>query len=148
MTEDNQGKPTLNTLAALRKARGLTTVDVAGRMGTNRQRVSHIEAKFPKVHYDTLARYMAAIEGEITFSVGNHRVKSNDLIPDPEKTATREYLASRPGMGNLVYVKSGATEELPLQEGTPKPGSDDTGRDVDEGNPEGDQSDREDREES
>lgn len=146
MTTDGHQQQMPNTLAALRKLKGLTTLDVAERMGTNRQRVTHIEAKFPKVHYETLARYMTAIEGEITFCVGSHQVTSSDLIPDPEKAATREYLESRPGMGNLVYVPSRPTEELPLEQGTPEPGGDDTGRNVDEGDPEGDQSDREDRE--
>lgn len=144
MTKDGHQHPMPKTLADLRRARGLTITQVADRMDVSRQHVTNIEARFPNLNYDTVSRYLAAIDGRIQFQAGDARAYADELIPDPDKKGTREYRAARKGMGDLVYVPSRPAEELPLEEGEPGPGSDDTGREVDQPNPQSDQADRED----
>lgn len=149
MTKGNQQQQQQqqpNTLAALRHATGKSSAEVAQHMGVGEQRIRAIEARFPNVNYETLTRYMSAIGGRVQLIVGRTRVNADQLIPDPTKAGTREYLKSRPGMGNLVYQPSAAAEELPLEQSETEPGSDDTGRGVDHPHPEGDQGDREDGE--
>lgn len=146
MTKDGHQQPMPKTLAELREAAGLSQTDVAERMGySGRARITHIEARYPNLNYDTVTRYMQAIGVKIEFVVKGRHVPADTLIPDPEKEATREYLGSRPGKGSLVYQPS--PKELPLEQRTADSGGDDTGRDVDQPDAEGHQGDREDREE-
>lgn len=49
------------TLKELRKARGLTQVQVAERMGTHQSHVSKIEKKPSVVYITTLRRYLSAL---------------------------------------------------------------------------------------
>ena len=112
-------------------------------MGLNRARFTHIEARYPKLNYDTVTRYMQAIGAKIEFVVKGTHVPAEAIGPDPDKQGTRDYLDSRPGMGNLVYQS--AREELPLEQSETDTGGDDTGRNVDQPDPQGNESDREDR---
>lgn len=148
MTKKEHQQQMPQTLAALRLARGLTITEVAERMGVGQPRVTQIEARFPNVNYATFARYMAAIDGRVLLSAGDARVYADELIPDPDRAGTRAHLASRPGMGRLVYVRSGTTEKLPLEQSESGTGGDDTGREIDQPDPEGDQTDGEDRQET
>lgn len=136
----NDPVPVPQTLADLRRAAGLTQAQVAARMGVGDNRVNQIEATYPNVRYDTLTRYVGAIGGGIQIVVGHTRVFADQLVPDPAQQGTREYLLSRSGRGgNVVYVPS--AEELPLQGEASDPGGDDSGRDVDHADAEGDQGD-------
>lgn len=144
MTRNGHQQLMPRTLADLRRSAGKSLTDVAQSMGVTKKRVSHIEARYPNLNYDTVTRYMQAIGVRIQFALKDIRVNADAIGPDPDKFATSEYLASRPGKGNLVYVQpSAAAKELPLKQSSPEPGGDDTGRDVDEGHSEGDQGDRE-----
>jgi transcriptional regulator with XRE-family HTH domain len=151
MTMDDHQEPKINTLAALRETTGLTTEEVGQKMGVNAQRVRAIEARFPSLNYDTLVRYMEAIGGNVQLAVGHTHIKASDLIPDPTKAGTRKYLlekASQAGRARMAQGRSAAAEELPLEQGTPDPSGDDTGRNVDETDTEGHQRDREHRKEA
>lgn len=127
------------TLRELRRSRNMTRAQVASRMGVTTSRVAHIEATFPHVRYDTLTRYLTAIGGGIQFIVGRTRVLADQLVPDPVQRGTREYLMERTGKGGVVYVPS--AKELPLESDTPEASDDDSGRDVDHADAEGDQGD-------
>jgi transcriptional regulator with XRE-family HTH domain len=128
-------------LADLRRAAGLSQLQVAQRMGVGKGRVGHIEARYPNVNYGTLTRYISAVGGSIQFVVGTTRVAADQLGIDPDKRGTHHYLQQRPGMGNLVYQPSRAAEELPLQGDAAQPGGDDTGGQVDETHTQGDEGD-------
>lgn len=128
------------TLADLRKKAGLSQDQVADRMGITKARVRHIEAKYPGINYGTLARYIQALGGSIQFLVGTTHTSADRLKADPDKSGTRAYLSSRPGMGNLVYKPSG-TEELVLQGQQPDTGDNDTGGQVDHADAQSDQGD-------
>lgn len=130
------------TLADLRKAAGLTSVQVGQRMGINGQRVRHIEAKYPNIRYDTLARYIQAIGGSIQFTVGTTHTHADRLIPDPEMAGTRKYLSEKASETGVKRLNAGALpEELPLQGSQAQPGDNDTGRQVDHADAESDQGD-------
>lgn len=134
------------TLADLRRAAGLTQMQVAKRMGlAGRQRVAHIEARYPAVRYDTLANYMQAIGCRIRFSVGDFHISADRMTADPALVATRTYLtetAGRRGLARLARPGGTASaEELPLQGDAPEPGGDDTGRNEDHPDSAGDQGD-------
>lgn len=131
------------TLAELRQRAQMTSAQVAKKMGVNEQRVRHIEAAYPNLNYGTLTRYIAAIGGGIQFTVGTTHVHADQLSVDTSKTGTRKYLKDRTGRGgNLVYQPtSAAAEELPLQGDAAHTGGDDTGRQVDHPDTEGDQAD-------
>jgi len=128
------------TLADLRKATGLTSDEVGARMGVNGQRVRHIEAKYPAIRYDTLTRYITALGGGVQFIVGTLHVPADQLELDPQMTGTRKYLNEKAGVQRLKDATS-AAEELPLQGDQADPGSDDTGRQVDHADAQGDQGD-------
>jgi transcriptional regulator with XRE-family HTH domain len=138
MTE--QPVPQPRTLADLRRAAGMSLTQVAERMGIQKSRVAHIEARYPNLNYETLTRYITALGGSVQFTVGTAHAYADQMIPDPEKRGTRKYLMSRPGMGSLVYQPSTA-EELPLQSNQTDTGGDDTGGQIDHPDAESDQSD-------
>lgn len=139
MTKDGHRPPMPQTLTDMRHAAGLSLSQVAERMGVGKHRVSHIEARYPNLNYDTVTRYMQAIGARVQFVMGDTRIEASEITADPDKAASREYLMSRPGKGNLIYRPSSA-EELPLQGDQAQSGGDDPGRDVDQADPEGDQS--------
>jgi DNA-binding transcriptional regulator YiaG len=64
-------------LAALRKAQGLTQVQVAAAMGVTQGRVSQIERGAARLDLSTMAAYLQAIGGELTImaTVGNLSVR-------------------------------------------------------------------------
>lgn len=64
-------------LAALRKAQGMTQVQVAKAMGVTQGRVSQIERGGVRLDTSTMAAYLQAIGGELTIlaTVGNVSVK-------------------------------------------------------------------------
>lgn len=131
-----------HTLKELREAAGMTQIRVAERMGTNRQRVSHIEARYPAIRLDVLIRYMQALDGHICLDVDGLRVNLDEIVADDSLAATRTYLkekASAPGVAQMIQKRS--TEELPLQSGKAQPGDDDTGGQVDHADAQGDQGD-------
>ncbi len=130
-TMTKQPAPQPRTLADLRRAAGLSLSQVADRMGVGKNQVSKIEARYPNLNYETFTRYITALGGSMRITVGTAHADVDQLIPDPERAATRNYLKQRPGMGNLVYVPASAAEELPLQSDQADTGGDDTGRQVD-----------------
>jgi transcriptional regulator with XRE-family HTH domain len=136
----NGRQPVPQTLTDMRHAAELSLSQVAERMGIGKHRVSHIEARYPNLNYDTVTRYMQAIGARVQFVMGDTRIEASEITADPDKAATREYLGSRPGKGNLIYRPSSA-EELPLQGDQAQATGDDSGREVDETDPQGDQSD-------
>lgn len=132
-----------HTLKELREAAGMTQIQVAERMGTVRQRVSHIEARYPAIRLDVLIRYMQALDGHIRLDVGGLRVNLDEIVADDSLAATRDYLkekASAAGVAQMIQKRS-AAEELPLQRGETQPGDDDTGGHVDHADTQSDQSD-------
>ncbi|GAB2954531.1 hypothetical protein GCM10023080_011730 [Streptomyces pseudoechinosporeus] len=64
-------------LAALRKAQGMTQVQVAKAMGVTQGRISQIERGGVRLDTSTMAAYLQAIGGELTIlaTVGNVSVK-------------------------------------------------------------------------
>lgn len=134
--------PVPRTLADLRHAAGLTHKQVAERMGVHHKRIGQIEASYPSVNYDTLTRYIQAIGGSIQFTVGTAHVYADQLIEDPTRAGTREYLTDRKRKrGTFIYVPVSATKELPLQEETAQPGDDDTGGQENQADAKGNQGD-------
>lgn len=139
-----------HTLKELREAAGMTQMQVAERMGLNRQRISHIEAKYPAIRLDVLIRYMQAIDAHIWVAVGGLHVDLDDIGSDKTREATRAYLkekASGPGLAQMGLRRS-AAEELPLQRGETEPGDDDTGGHVDHADTQSDQGDGQESEEA
>ena len=71
-------------LADLRKAVGLSQMEVARRMGVNRPRVGQIERDFPRVRFNVVQAYFQALGGNIRFSlVGGPDVLASSIEPDP-----------------------------------------------------------------
>ncbi|MEY9842337.1 helix-turn-helix domain-containing protein [Streptacidiphilus sp. EB103A] len=64
-------------LATLRKAQGMTQVEVAAAMGVTQGRVSQIERGTQQLDTTTMAAYLKAIGGELTITatVGNISVR-------------------------------------------------------------------------
>lgn len=64
-------------LAALRKAQGMTQVQVAAAMGVTQGRISQIERGAQQLDTTTMAAYLKAIGGELTITatVGNISVR-------------------------------------------------------------------------
>lgn len=149
MTTRDQHQPmtdttTTKTLADLRHAAGMSQVEVAARMGVDRSRVGHLEARYPNVRLDTLTAYMNAIGRAICYTDSHgDSVPADWMIPDPTRTRTREILEEhgRRKAQEMNQRRRASAKELPLQGDTPQPGSDDTGRDVDQADTEGDQRD-------
>lgn len=142
MTETHAAVP--RTLKELREAAGMTQVQVGERMGTNRQRISHIEARYPAIRFDVLVRYVQALDGHIRLDVADLQINLDEISADESLVATRTYLkeaASARGVAQM-NLKRSAAKELVLQTGETEPGDDDTGGQVDHADAQGDQGDR------
>jgi ribosome-binding protein aMBF1 (putative translation factor) len=59
----------IGRLAALRRSRGLSQTEVAARMGTSQSALARLESGQADVRVSTLARYAAAIDTGIGFSL-------------------------------------------------------------------------------
>ena len=70
-------------LSDLRKQLGLSQVEVARRMGVNRQRVCQIEQDFPRLKFPVVLNYVKAIGGNVTFGGGSFSVTADTIHPDP-----------------------------------------------------------------
>lgn len=148
--EDHQQMscPPPQTLADLRRAAGMSQVQVAAKMNVGHSRISQIEAQYPNVQHARLMAYIEAIGGRVLFNIARiGDIATDQLVPDAsrDKTRARQEVVSKRGRQrqnpiNLARTKS-AAEELPLQGQTSEPGGDDTGREVDHPDPERDQGD-------
>lgn len=126
-------------LSDLRRAAGMTQVQVAEHMSVTKKRVNQIEAKYPAVRYDTLVKYLQAIGGHMRLTVKDLEVDLDQIGADPNLEATREWMESSSRRGIQRMRGESAREELVLQGEQPEPGDDDTGRDVDQADAQGDQ---------
>ncbi|AVG24150.1 antitoxin, HigA [Pontimonas salivibrio] len=64
--ESLEKERTAYQLRALRRARGLTQVELAGRLGVSQNRVSRLErGEIQRVRIDTLARYVESLGGSL-----------------------------------------------------------------------------------
>lgn len=148
--EDHQKMscPPPQTLADLRRAAGMSQAQVAAKLNVGHPRISQIEAQYPNVQHARLMAYIEAIGGRVLFNIAKiGDIATDQLVPDAsrDKTRERQELVSRRGRErqnpvNRARAKS-SSEELPLQGETAQPGGDDTGREVDEPDPERDQGD-------
>lgn len=142
MTTKDQGQQAPDTtLADLRRQAGLTQAQVAEHMGVTPGRISHLEARYPYIKYERLLAYMQAIGTELRFTGPNGiNVYAHQMGEDTSRTTDALDRASAAGRERRKREHS-AAKELPLQGDQPQPGSDDTGREVDQADPQGDQSD-------
>ncbi|MCP3992708.1 MAG: helix-turn-helix transcriptional regulator [Actinomycetia bacterium] len=62
----------IGRLSELRRSRGLSQTQVAARMGTSQSALARLEASQADVRMSTLARYAAALDADIGFTV-HHR---------------------------------------------------------------------------
>lgn len=143
MTKDGH-QPPMQTLADLRRAAGLTQVQVAQRMGVHQSRIGRIEKDYPNLHFLVVTSYIEALGGHIALTgVGGHTMPMSDIRHDPRDPGAQANRKQRSAQGVKLMQNSG-TEELPLKQRSPQPSSDDTSRNVDEADTESDQGDRED----
>lgn len=139
MTTDNHNRV---TLAQLRQSAGLSQSAVADRMGVNQSRVSQIEKDFPNLHYTVVANYFRAIDVHPRLSAGDQHFVLDDIEPDPRSAGAQTRRSHRSPEG-IQRLRS-ASEELPLEQRESDTGGDDTGREVDQPDTEGDQANGED----
>lgn len=143
MTDQPTARPYL--LSDLRRAAGMTQAQMAKRMGVSEKRVSQIEARYPSVRYDTLVSYVQALGGHIQLTVGSLKINIDQIGADAALEGTREWMKSSRRRGavrlDAMAVFSALPKELPLQGEASDPGGDDSGRDVDHADAEGDQGD-------
>ena len=59
----------IDRLSELRRSRGLSQTEVAARMGTSQSALARLESGQADVRVSTLARYAAALDADIGFSV-------------------------------------------------------------------------------
>jgi transcriptional regulator with XRE-family HTH domain len=140
MPETTACEPQAKTLADLRRLAGLHQSDVAKRMGVNRPRVSQIERDFPNLQYQVVARYLQAL-GAAAVTIRGTKTLLGDIRADPRSVGAQVNRESRSAFRTSRPTTQTSPEEQPLQGDQPEPGGDDTGRDVDEADPEGDQRD-------
>ena len=85
------------TLADVRKATGMTWLQVAKKMGVTKGRVGQIEADYPNVHHLVAQRYLEAVGAVVTVQVGELVFESSELVADRARKPTkgREYTPRR-----------------------------------------------------
>lgn len=77
-------------LSDLRKRAGLTQVEMAARMGVNRQRVAQIEQDYPHVRFNVMQNYFRAV-GATLYALGaptekdpvSVDIRVEDIVEDP-----------------------------------------------------------------
>lgn len=129
------------TLADLRRQSGVSQAQIAERMGITQPRVSHLEARYPNIRYEKLIAYLEAIGVDLRFiGPGGINIAAHDVGADPTRVVDALKRSSASGVQRLIQEAS-AAKELPLQGNEPQPGGDDTGRNIDQADPESDQRD-------
>lgn len=141
-TKENQQQMP-QTLADLRRARGLSQAQMAERIGVNQPRISQIERDFPNLHYQVVANYFRALDDNVTLVVGDIHIDLGGIQPDPRSPGAQTNRNVRLAKG-MAHLTSRTAKELPLEQSQPHTGADDTGREVDQPDPQRDQADRED----
>lgn len=61
----------IDRLSDLRRSRGLSQTEVAARMGTSQSALARLESGQADVRVSTLARYAAALDADIGYTVRN-----------------------------------------------------------------------------
>lgn len=145
MTTNGHQHQMTRTLADLRRTTGLSQSEVARRMGVNQPRISQIERDFPNLHYQVVASYLRALDTAASVAVKDTHVTLDNLTADPRSPGARTNRRSRSAEGIARLTAASATEELPLEQRQPEPGSDDTGREENQRDTESDQADSADR---
>jgi transcriptional regulator with XRE-family HTH domain len=96
---------TVQTLADLRRRKGMTQAQVADKLHVSPKQVSRIEAAYPQVMFTSLRAYLDAIGVDIRFLSGDLSVLSGDIEPDPVRQAAvraRQNDPTRQGRSKVV----------------------------------------------